>query len=261
MTLYRKLEALMGHDADEAPTDLMDQLQNDAREFGSIAAQELAANLGRGSSSLLSAALIKDIARTKGSRSSPQDRVRGAEEAKAVNRSNTPAWKLGADSARFLRKQESLGSRPIGNDCLAAMMGTVPQTLQRVSERLDAFAFALDEPDLHNPIVLRARGETGRRFELARLLGDYLMPGDAKKLYPATGTDTYQQRLQRAFAAELLCPFETVRDMLNGDYSDENMQEVAHHFQVSDLTVRTQLVNNDHLERSALDDERFALAA
>ena len=66
---------------------------------------------------------------------------------------------------------------------------------------------------------------------------------------------------QRAFAAELLCPFDTARDMLDGDYSDENLLDVADYFQVSDRTVRTQLVNNHLLERSELDDERFALAA
>lgn len=263
LAFKRKLEALMGHDPDEAPPAAMAQLQDDARVFGNTAVQELAASLGQapGLNKLLSVAGIKDIALQKGNPSSPYDRVHSLLVGPAGSRGQTPAWKLGVGAARQLRQQEHLGVLPIGNDRLAAMMGTSAQSLQRTADKSDYFAFALDNADLHNPVVLRARGETGRRFELARLLGDCLMPGDRKQLYPATATYTYQQQLQRAFAAELLCPFDTARDMLDGDYSDENLLDVADYFQVSDRTVRTQLVNNHLLERSELDDERFALAA
>lgn len=262
-TFQRKLEALMGHDPDEAPLAVMAQLLDDARAFGNTAAQELAASIGQsqGLKEPLSVAGIREIARHKGHTSSPQDRVRRTLVVPVGNRGQTPAWKLGVGTARQLRQQERLGVLPIGNDCLAAMMGMSGQALQKTPGKSDSFAFALDDSDLNNPVVLRARGETGRRFELARLLGDCLMPGNRKQLYPATGTYTYQQQLQRAFSAELLCPFDTARDMLDGDYSDENLQDVADYFQVSDLTVRTQLVNNHLLERSGLDDERFALAA
>jgi len=248
----RKLEALMGHDPDEAPLAVMAQLLDDAQAFGNTAAQELAASIGQsqGLKEPLSVTGIRDIARHKGHASSPQDRVRRTLVVPVVSRGQTPAWKLGIGAARLLRQQERLGVLPIGNDCLAAMMGMSVQSLQKTSGKSDTFAFALDDSDLDNPVVLHARGETGRRFELARLLGDCLMPGDRKQLYPATGTYTYQQQLQRAFSAELLCPFDTARDMMNGDYSDENLQDVADYFQVSDLTVRTQLVNNHLLERS-----------
>lgn len=262
-TFQRKLEALMGHDPDEAPVAFMTQLQDDARAFGNTAAQELAASIGQshGLKAPLSVTGIRDIARQMGHASSPQDRVCRTLVVPEGSRGQIPAWKLGVGAARLLRQQERLGVLPISNDCLAAMMGMSVQSLEKTSGKSDAFAFALNDSNLNNPVVLRARGGTGRRFELARLLGDCLMPGDRKQLYPATGTDTYQQQLQRAFAAELLCPFDTARDMLAGDYSDENQQDVADYFQVSDLTVRTQLVNNHLLERSELDHERFALAA
>lgn len=72
---------------------------------------------------------------------------------------------------------------------------------------------------------------------------------------------TYQQKLQRAFAAELLSPYASVLSMLDDDFSEENVQDVADHFQVSDLTIRTQLVNHGVFERNELDNEQFALAA
>jgi len=61
--------------------------------------------------------------------------------------------------------------------------------------------------------------------------------------------------MQRSFAAELLSPFEAIDDMLAGDYSIENQQDAAEHFHVSELTIRTLLVNHRRLEREELDEE------
>lgn len=66
--------------------------------------------------------------------------------------------------------------------------------------------------------------------------------------------------MQRAFAAELLSPFEAVEEMLADDYSTESQQDVAKHFQVSDMTIRTLLVNHRRLEREELDGD-FDIAA
>lgn len=47
----------------------------------------------------------------------------------------------------------------------------------------------------------------------------------------------------------------------NRDYSPEKQQIVAEHFEVSEMTIRTQLVNHHVLDRERLDTEDFALAA
>ncbi len=61
--------------------------------------------------------------------------------------------------------------------------------------------------------------------------------------------------MQRAFAAELLSPFNTVDAMLDGDYSAEAQSDIAAHFGVSDLTIRTLLVNHSRIERDELDED------
>ena len=61
--------------------------------------------------------------------------------------------------------------------------------------------------------------------------------------------------MQRSFAAELLSPFESVENMLSGDYSMENRQDVADHFQVSEWTIRTLLVNHRRLQRQDLEED------
>lgn len=91
-------------------------------------------------------------------------------------------------------------------------------------------------------MALRSKWETGRRFELARLIGDRLFGGD-RRLFPATRAYSYRQKAQRAFAVELLSPFEAVNEMLGNDDSEENQADVAQHYEVSPMMIRTLLVN------------------
>jgi Zn-dependent peptidase ImmA (M78 family) len=83
----------------------------------------------------------------------------------------------------------------------------------------------------------------------------------AGKILPATRADTYRQKIQRSFAAEFLSPFDAVDEMMGGDYSDERQEDVAEHFKVSPLTIRTLLVNHGRIERERLDEEPDLVAA
>lgn len=73
-------------------------------------------------------------------------------------------------------------------------------------------------------------------------------------LLPATRARSYHQKMQRAFAAELLSPFDAVVDMLGGDYSEERQTEVAEHFRVSPWTIQTQLVNRRRIDPRGAPD-------
>src|SRR5712692_6185826 len=101
-------------------------------------------------------------------------------------------------------------------------------------------------------VVLRSKWQNGRRFDLARLLGDRVA-SPTGRFFPATRAHTYRQKVQRSFAAELLSPFESVDDMLGGDFSVENREDVAEYFQVSEWTIRSLLVNHHRLEREDLE--------
>jgi hypothetical protein len=118
----------------------------------------------------------------------------------------------------------------------------------------------LDGPEGDGRIVLRSAWPSGRRFELARLLGDRIVRPFGGSLHPATRAYTYRQKVQRSFAAELLSPFEAVDGMLAGDYSAEAQQDVAEHFGVSDLTIRTLLVAHRRMGREELDEDVGAAA-
>lgn len=69
----------------------------------------------------------------------------------------------------------------------------------------------------------------------------------AEPLSPATQAYSYRQKAQRAFAAELLSPYDAVDDMLGTDTSEDRQTEIADHFQVSPLTIWTMLTNKGRI--------------
>jgi hypothetical protein len=257
--LRRKFEALLGCDADEADEAEVERLIADAEALGEGAMNEVAADYPHGGE-LLTADALRDIASHHGFDTSPRDVVRLAPRTAPRRSADVPAWRLGGAAARALREQQNLGFGPIGNDTLGRLSGVQAQMLTERSSG-PSISFALDTGGATGRVVLRSKWETGRRFDLARLLGDRIVGSSGGKLFPATRAYTYRQKMQRSFAAELLAPFQALDDMLAGDYSAENQQDAADHFNVSELTIRTLLVNHRRLEREDLDGELEAAAA
>ncbi len=231
---------------------MIEQLVADGETLGEFTVNEIAADYSQGGD-LLTARALREMALSSGFYASPHDIVSLAQDTKLPRAGEVPAWRIGAELAKALRNQEKLGTEPISNDTLAKLAGTQEHALTARTPG-PAISFVLDNGNAESRVVLRSKWETGRRFELARLLGDRIMAPAGGRLFPATRAHTYRQKAQRSFAAELLSPFEIVNDMLSGDYSMENQQDVAEHFHVSELTIRTLLVNHRRLEHEDLDE-------
>jgi hypothetical protein len=255
----RKLEALLGYDPDEANPHVLQQLSADAEQLGASAIEEIAAEHGQ-SNKILTANDLRAIAERDGFEASPRNAVRLTAVSELQRGGQVPAWRLGARAAQALREQEGLDGKALSDMQLADMVGVQAAVL---SDRrgTPSISFALDERPDQGRVVLRPRWHVGRRFELARLLGDRIAGSKGGKLLPATRASTYRQKMQRSFAAEFLSPFEAVDEMLKGDYSTESQQDMAEHFSVSPLTIRTLLVNHGRLEREDLDGEAEAMVA
>lgn len=254
LSQQRKLEALLGEDPGEMDESSLQRLLNESALTGHAALEEIAANRTPGQDVPDIGTLI-ELARSEGTRTTPGDRIQLNLKAMA-NVQETPAWKVGADAAQSLREHLQLNAdEAISNHSLAESYGAPTSILDARAETppLD-LSFSLTEPNEQNRVLLRSKWETGRRFELARLLGDCVVYATNDPMRPATRSSTYRQKVQRAFAAELLSPFQAVDEMLGGDYSMESQQDVAHHFGVSALTVSTLLVNHNRISRSELDE-------
>jgi hypothetical protein len=259
----RRLEALMGRDPDSIDDDAIENLVSDCDRLGEEAVNEVAAQQGqkRAIDEKLSARFLEEVAAATGFRSSQKDVVALDIGYITLNNPNKPAWVVGSDVARLLRAQEKLGVDPVDDQLFAQMCGTSVEALTNRSISQTPISYALDDArGSGSRVVLTAGHHTGRRFALARVLGDRLMYRRGA-LFPATQGYTYRQKAQRAFAAELLVPFEALFDMLSGDYSEDGQQDAADHFGVSPMVVNTILKNRRIIERDLAGEDGLVLAA
>jgi len=277
----RKLEALLGQDPDTADPVVIDRLLTDAQELGERAVEELAADSPQGGT-LLTVDDLRQIAKQSGFSTSPRDTARLSADTMLPSPKEAPAWRLGVEAARALRVQAGLGSEPVEDGRLADLAAIRPLDLADNSSSRNIFivpfgiaarllgsvdwlrrqgkpeagvSFALDQSETESSIFLRSHWRSGRRFELARLLADRIVLPVPGTLHVATRASTYRQKMQRAFAAELLCPFDAMDAMLGGDYSTEAQEDAASYFGVSEWVVRRQLVNHRRLAQEDLDED------
>lgn len=245
----RKLEAMLGSDPGEYDETILRRMLADAETLGIEATQEIAAG-HRGRELPPAAADLLARARATGipvaDALPPLDLP---DEARAVIDEWHEPWQQGAALARAVRAGADLGDARVSDDWLTDLFGMRQAVLQAPAGAPPGdMAYLLRGVGGGARLVLRSRNMPGRRFELARLLGDGLAAGGGSEhLWPATRASTRRQKMQRAFAAELLSPVDGIEARLDGDYSVENRQDVADYFGVSEWVVGHQLANNGRL--------------
>lgn len=254
LALGRRLEARLGRDPDAVDDNAIDQLLADSSRLGKQSLEEIAAEAGRTQRGILTADALEQIVQDDGYDAEPRDTVRLSTAYCPAKKPDIPAWKVGAEAAKALREQEKLENAPIpkrhtrphgrhhrNNDFQPAKRRAPPR-----------FRSCLIKNPKKARVVLRSRWPQGRRFDLARLIGDRLIISGGA-LHPATRASTYRQKAQRSFAAELLSPFDAVDRMLAGDYSAKKQHDVAEHFNVSEKTIEALLKNHGKIERDGWD--------
>lgn len=254
---FRRLEARLGLDPDEIDADEIHRRLADADALGEEALGEVAADTasrGAGPDCMMSAADFASAAARSGFDVDWRDAAAPGDATELPRPGETPAWRVGKGMAQRIRDRAGLANGdPVSNTRLAELAGTTADAITRRWRRANGMAFALRGRGAGGRLALRSKWATGRRFELARLVGDRLFASSTDRsvenLFPATRAYSYRQKAQRAFAAELLSPFDAVEDMLLGDYSEDSQGRAARHFKVSELTIRTALVNHGRLAR------------
>ncbi len=255
---FRRTEALLGLDPDEAGEKSIWQCLADADALGESAWTELASEAafqGAGTTGLATAEMLRSLAASQGFVVGRSNHIElrdllGAAPDYPSTPGEAQPWEVGAGLARRLRARQDLDGGPLDDKRLCGFAGLLPDAITRTYRRGERLTYVLAERKNEAHVVLRSSRRTGRRFELARLIGDRLLTSLNEcddVLFPATKAYTYRQKAQRAFAAELLSPFHAVEDLMAGDYSSDRQQEVARHFRVSERTISTQLVNYNRI--------------
>ena len=245
----RRLEARLGYDPNEA-SHLGDGWRNDAAQLGGDSLEELAADAAyQGKpTEMMSASQITEMADSCGFEVSGQDSI--APRERSSEWGNVEAWRIGEKYAHELRMEARIDvGDPVSNERLAEIAGVSKNAIS-ASDCIGDISFFLERVDRKSDarVVFRSKWETGRRFALARIVGDRLFAWE-DNMFPATRSYTCRQQAQRAFAAEFLSPFEAVSDMLGADDSEDRQNEIAEHYQVSPIAVKTILANKGRISR------------
>ena len=265
-TRYRRLEAQLGCDRDDADERMIRAHLEDAAVLGEEALGELAGDAAlRGDPSrMITARQLLDIATATGFDADMNDALTLTDMTDLPMPGETEAWYLGRQAAHRLRAQEGLDGQPISDADLSMFAGTTSSTISKIGKHPGKIAFSLHNANEDGTarLSLGSRRETGRRFELARLIGDRVLGSRTsyanERLSPATRTSSYRQQMQRAFASELLSPSEAVAEMRSGNHSRERRNDIADHFKVPPATISTLMVNHDRANRNKRNNRNNA---
>ena len=249
---WRRLEAMLGFDPDDAPEGVVADYERMSERFG-IESVEEAALAQQGGHSM----------------DALQDTLRAAEASKVILRTPPtiariqldhhrlrPPWKLAVRAASELRQHLRVPPGPIRNPRLSEVLGINIDRLatQRVWPPSVPYGLRLRNASGNaNRLALRSRWAHSRRFELCRSLGDIVWSGN-DPLGPLSAAKSGRQKFQRAFAQEFLCPFDDLRAYIpNEDPTDDDIHAAARHFHVSERMIQTTFVNHDVIDRETFD--------
>ena len=247
----RKLEARLGYDPGEAPNALLEGLLEQRSKYGADSVQEFAAASQNDAVGHME--FVGAVVREQGLRTRLPDCDTIREQCREQTKPTDAPWRRGEQAAGIARKIWGLPSGPVPTTTLADLFGVSLDALLHPELPLSA-GWRDDESNvlrisLHQPRL------TGRRFTLARLVGDQIVTTAGERLLPATASRTSRQKFQRAFARELLCPIDDLLDFLGqGVPSEDDIDDAADYFQISDWAVRNTLTNKGMIQRAAMGE-------
>ncbi len=252
LAAYRRLEAMLGFDPDECPAELYHKFASLIPRAGAAAITELAPVCASADPGATLERVLA-FANAEGLEGRIDLAIPLSDSTAAVP---TPAWQRGRALARRARAAVGLNGVAVTDKLLCELVN-LPMERALNTEDTPRTRSPLSMAIRHGEsrqlkFLLRKRNKPGRRFELARLLGDALMADTNDRWLPVTDAKTARQKMQRAFAIEFLCPIQSLTEFLGDDFSSDATEEAAEHFGVSHTAVETHLVNNGLLSSDIL---------
>jgi hypothetical protein len=234
---WRVWEARLGYDPEQAPERLMKQVASLFGTAGKSATAEVAPLLNSPQPATI--AQLEALARAPGVEADfPKHDIQ------MDFPSEIAPWDAGRRVAHLLRDSIGRSSGPISdqmlNDVLGAKAALENTPAGDIPIALGVRAVNGTRATLH----FRKRSRTGMRFQAARFLAEALRAPLDDSWLPLTDRGTARQKFQRAFAAEFLAPINEIREAQDWRRSSDGFEELADHYGVSPLTIRSHLANH-----------------
>ena len=248
---WRRLEACLSYDADQAPDEIIGALIAMEASLGGEAVEEAAiANPGSSAPAMLQRAVAAAEASDLEVDFSSLSPLRNMADPHGL----TP-WQAAEDAACELRQLLQLPDVVSGN-VLGDILQTRWEDLKKATataRNLSYGAKAETSGDCAR-LALQMGPQIDRRFELGRMIGDEVWTqGNGFGVVSRTKTD--RQKFQRAFAQALLCPISGLRKII--DFSrptEEDIVEAARHYYVRPSVIMTILINRGYLPWNIMAD-------
>jgi hypothetical protein len=253
---WRKLEAQLGFDPDEAPELLVKAVGGLSQRYGSAGIEEAV----QAYPGIRAATVLSEEIRVAESNGWDCDFSAAVRSVGNFSRDYTlPPWRIAQESAQSLRSSIGISSGQLQDKALAEIADIHPDALKSATHAAKKLEYGLrlktEKP--RSRLVFHTRAATSRRFELGRAIGDAIWGRDI--IGPLASSKTARQKFQRAFAQSLLCPIDELMSFLNSsDPTDDDIADAAQHFDVSERVVRTTLMNNSIIEREFQDQVEAA---
>ena len=251
---WRKLEAMLGFDPDEAPDGLVARLESLSAQYGSGPLQEAAlAHQGERAAEVLD----NCIQAAKSSNVLIRSPYPGETIANPIHidrESIQSPCVLGVDAANQVRDWLGVPPGPIPNTRLSEIVGTNVDhlTTKRRSVCEVPYALRLREEN-GSRLALRSTWSHARRFELCRSLGDIIWSRN-DSMGPLSAAKSERQKFQRAFAQGLLYPFDDLQAYVNTDEpGEDDIHAAARHFHVSERLIEATLISNHVIDHGSLE--------
>ncbi|NPD17497.1 hypothetical protein HOY34_20125 [Xinfangfangia sp. D13-10-4-6] len=243
----RRLEAVLGFDPESCPEYLIAQAIDLEARIGADSFSELSGAYAQDTDDRIGA--IQCLIQAEGLKGAPSEVLDFNFES-----ATKQPWESAVSAARKLRQTIGDVSGPVKDSVLSDLLGlSLTKFKEWIPVNAAKAAVAGPEGKGAMKFVPRRRHPIAQRFDLARFIGDYIRTpknGQAPWLVSAD-LSSARQKFQRAFAAEFLCPINSLVEFLSGDFSEAALSDASDHFSVSERTVDSLLMNNGYLPRYA----------
>lgn len=245
ISFYREIEARLGFQPGDAPEDFVLSWGALVDEYGEQAIAEITA----AHQDLEAAKRVADAARASTVRLDMTALAKLLPQARSeVAGARGAAWHVARPLAARIR--DALGiDGPVNDARIEDVFG--PDS--RRNAKSATFAATWSHGDMLG-LVHRSPSGTGRRFEIGRMIGDWL-GFESVPLRPSLNVTTWRQQFQKAFSQAFLAPLDLILRSKppTAPWDQETIEDVARRLGVGTLTIIATLKNNHIIPRDSYD--------
>ncbi len=243
----RILEACLGYNPDELPNATLDELIKIQRDFGKESVRSLLSQWAYEPHKKIHTLALRAREVSKAGISGKLD----IPKINDVHELGKLPWICGKKNAQQLRKKIGLHSteKVITSKLLDFFNMSESSFVYTPPMDIDYTLVSRKENSGVSVSFKKSKHIVSRRFSLARILGNEICQSHEENWIVANDSNLNTQKVQRAFAAEFLCPIEAILEYTDKDFSPKNIGKVAKHFQVSNFLVKSQLMNNNYIAK------------